>query len=66
MKLARRFRTWRCGFASACMPLTAGGAPTDVADPIPDPGRSVVTNDDASSIAVNPGNLAFIRAPELR
>jgi protease IV len=40
--------------------------PVKVSDPLPDPGRSIVTNDESSSIATNPGNLAFLRAPELR
>lgn len=40
--------------------------PAKVADPLPDPGRSIVSNDEASSIATNPGNLAFAASPEVR
>ncbi len=37
-----------------------------ISDPIPDPGRSIVSNDEASSIVTNPGNLAFTPSPEFR
>lgn len=34
--------------------------------PVPDPGRALASGDDASAIAVNPANLAFMPEPELR
>lgn len=40
--------------------------PANVSDAVPDPGRSIVSNDEASSIVTNPGNLAFAVSPELR
>ena len=45
----------------------ATAAPTvQISDPLPDPGKSIVSNDDSSAIATNPGNLAFLPEPELR
>ncbi len=56
--------------ALSLMVVEAGPAraapPIKVSDPVPDPGRSIVSNDDSSSIATNPGNLAFLPAPEVR
>jgi protease-4 len=40
--------------------------PPKVSDPLPDPGKSIVSDDDSSAIAVNPANIAFLRGPELR
>lgn len=37
-----------------------------ISDAVPDPGRSIVSNDEASSIVTNPGNLAFTPTPEFR
>lgn len=40
--------------------------PLKISDPVMAPGRSLVGNDDASAVAHNPANLAFLPAPELR
>lgn len=56
--------------ALGALAATAGSAlaapPVTVSTPVPDPGRSIVSNDDSSAIATNPGNLAFLPEPELR
>ena len=40
--------------------------PLTPSEPIPSPGRSLASDDDTTAIAVNPANLAFLPAPELR
>ncbi|NUP09467.1 MAG: signal peptide peptidase SppA [Polyangiaceae bacterium] len=40
--------------------------PLSPSEPLPSPGKSVATDDDASAVAVNPANLAFVPDPELR
>jgi protease IV len=40
--------------------------PPRATDPVPDPGKGTTNADDTSAIAVNPANLAFLPAPELR
>lgn len=40
--------------------------PLSVGDPLPSPGRNVASDDDATATAVNPANLAFLPAPEVR
>jgi len=53
------------GAALAALPAAA--APPDrPSQAVPDPGRAVASADDASAIAVNPANLAFLPAAELR
>lgn len=51
--------------ASAALPATAA-PPERASQAVPDPGRSIAGADDASAIAVNPANLAFLPGPELR
>jgi protease IV len=47
---------------------TASAAPPPLlpSNPIPDPGKAIASVEDASTIAVNPANLAFLPGPELR
>jgi protease-4 len=52
--------------AASARDVANAAPPVSVATPVPDPGRSIVSNDDASAIATNPGNLAFLPDPELR
>ncbi|MCC6557839.1 MAG: signal peptide peptidase SppA [Polyangiaceae bacterium] len=53
-----------CALAAA---LTAHAEPPDrPTQPVPDPGKGLASGDDASAIAVNPANLAFLPDPELR
>ncbi len=40
--------------------------PARAADPVPDPGKHVASDDDSSAVAVNPANVAFLPAWELR
>ena len=44
----------------------AWAAPPNAASPVPDPGKATANADDASAIAVNPANLAFLAGPEFR
>jgi protease-4 len=44
----------------------AADPPLRASEPVPDPGKSLVSGDDASAIAVNPANLAFLPSWELR
>ncbi len=50
--------------------LAASGAgaapPVKISDPLMAPGRSLVGSDDASAVAHNPANLAFMPGPEMR
>ncbi|HEY4120443.1 MAG TPA: signal peptide peptidase SppA [Byssovorax sp.] len=47
--------------------ITASALPPPRAsDPVPDPGKHIASDDDSSSIAVNPANLAFMPGGELR
>ncbi|MFO0551198.1 MAG: signal peptide peptidase SppA [Polyangiaceae bacterium] len=53
------------------LPLAiAGGAraepPLSISEPLPSPGKGIASTDDAAATAVNPANLAFVPAPELR
>jgi protease IV len=40
--------------------------PPRASDPVPDPGKGTTNADDTSAIAVNPADLVFLPAPELR
>ncbi len=40
--------------------------PRNPGEPLPSPGKSVASDDDATATAVNPANLAFLPAPEAR
>jgi protease-4 len=40
--------------------------PTKASDAVLSPGRSIASGDDSTAIVVNPANLAFLPAPELR
>ncbi|MBL8740631.1 MAG: signal peptide peptidase SppA, partial [Myxococcales bacterium] len=42
------------------------GIPTAGNDPLPTPGRALASIGDASAVGLNPANLAFLPAPELR
>jgi protease-4 len=50
----------------AAAPALAAPPPPRASRPVGDPGRSIASADDASAIAVNPANLGFMPAPELR
>ncbi|WP_245678235.1 signal peptide peptidase SppA [Chondromyces crocatus] len=53
--------------SSALVSVSSVAAPPERASQaVPDPGRSLAGGDDASAIAVNPANLAFLPAPEFR
>lgn len=63
------------GLAFLCAALitsAAGSAvaqplpPPKASQPVPSPGKAIASDDDASAIAVNAANLAFLPAPELR
>ncbi len=40
--------------------------PISISDSLPIPGRSLAATDDATAVALNPANVAFLPAPELR
>ncbi|HSN97484.1 MAG TPA: hypothetical protein VLS89_04265, partial [Candidatus Nanopelagicales bacterium] len=64
-----KHRTRTAASALTALTLLAGSAaaqPDRASAPVPDPGRSIAGVEDASAIAVNPANLAFLPAPELR
>jgi protease-4 len=53
-----------CALASS--DVHAAPPPSLPSEPIPDPGKAIASVDDASAIAVNPANLAFMPGAELR
>ena len=68
---ARRARLAVAGALLGLCTLASGSAhaappPSLPSDPVPDPGKAIASVDDASSIAVNPANLAFMPGAELR
>lgn len=67
MILRRRLASALAGACALGVALAATAAPPDrPSQPVPDPGKSIASGDDASAIAVNPANLAFLPDPELR
>lgn len=50
----------------ALAPPAAADPAFSPGDPLPAHGRNLSSNDDASAIATNPGNIAFLPEPELR
>src|SRR6266566_4504483 len=63
-----RSRTLVLGTLSVALAATAIRAeePPRRETPVPTPGRSIASNDQASSISTNPANLGFLPAPEAR
>lgn len=67
MSIRRRSAAFLLGACALGAALAARAAPPDrPSQPVPDPGKSLAGADDASAIAVNPANLAFLPDPELR
>jgi protease-4 len=66
--LAFGFSSLLCLLTGLALPSTAFAVPPkpQATDAIPDPGKGTATADDTAAIAVNPANLVFLPAPELR